>query len=346
MHHGLTTGYIIGRLHHRLHRGLHHGLRCRPQPRLHQERPPRPQRRPQRRLHFGLDPQRKPQHGPTTGFTIGHSAGSSVGYIPCWTVLIYTASSLPLILFAISRLHTMLTYIMSFAVGTHATVAALAVSLLALTYSTAALLGQYLAAADGYRRSRPSVLGPWAKLARSRWNWTQFRFERLFVVPEIVITRWTDIDNDMKPSTQTKTLEPVESALVTGSAVSRERTLVPASSGSVDTSEVVSWVDMLESVHRHESSLNISGYYRALPVPERSPPAIRFRQRSWHSMPPDITRPLALSTISGIAILARRLGMTWIDFRTYNFFYPSRLCAFPLPSLFDCGRSSRRDTSS
>lgn len=198
--------------------------------------------------------------------------------------------------------------------GTHATVAALAVSLIALVYSTIALLGQYLATADGYRRCQPSVMGPWAKLTRLRWRWTQFRFETLFVVPEIVITRRNGINNT--PSTL-RASKPVEVELVTGSAESRARTLTPASGKSFDSFETASWVSMLESIHAHESWLNKLGCYRALPDHERNPPAVRFRQRSWDFMPVDVIRPQALSTVTGIAILARRLGMTWQDFREY-----------------------------
>lgn len=197
-------------------------------------------------------------------------------------------------------------------VGTHATIAALAVSLIALVYSTAALLGQYLATADGYRRCQPSVMGSWAKLTRLRWRWTQFRFETLFVVPEIVITRRTSI-NATPPTLQA--LKSVRVELVTGSAESRERTLTSAVGNSVDSFEAASWVGMLESIHAHESWLNKLGCYRALPDHERSPPAVRFRQRSWDFIPVDVIRPQALSTVTGIAILAQRLGMTWQDFR-------------------------------
>ena len=153
--------------------------------------------------------------------------------------------------------------IMNSTVGTHATVAALALSLIALICSTAALLCQHVATADGYRRCQPSVLGPWATLTRSRWNWSRFGFERLFVVPEFVITSPTgNTGNECIPSTQAKALRPVGIEPITGSAESRERTLTPGRATSVDSSEVASWVCMLESIQRHESWLNKLGSYR------------------------------------------------------------------------------------
>lgn len=48
-----------------------------------------------------------------------------------------------------------------------------------------------------------------------------------------------------------------------------------------------------------------------------SPPygaAVKLRERSWDFMPPEIVRPVAVTTIANIAIIALRLGMRWIDF--------------------------------
>lgn len=44
-------------------------------------------------------------------------------------------------------------------------------------------------------------------------------------------------------------------------------------------------------------------------------PGVIFRERSWDFMPPDIVRPFAVTNISNIGVMARRLGMTWTDFR-------------------------------
>ncbi len=39
------------------------------------------------------------------------------------------------------------------------------------------------------------------------------------------------------------------------------------------------------------------------------------RERSWDFMPADVIRPLAITNVGDIGILARRLGMKWIEFR-------------------------------
>lgn len=43
--------------------------------------------------------------------------------------------------------------------------------------------------------------------------------------------------------------------------------------------------------------------------------AHRLRQRSWDRPSPQLNPPLVETTVSDIAILVRRLGMQWIDFR-------------------------------
>jgi hypothetical protein len=39
------------------------------------------------------------------------------------------------------------------------------------------------------------------------------------------------------------------------------------------------------------------------------------RRRSWDFVPPDVIRPFASITLSDIAILARRMGMVWNEFK-------------------------------
>ncbi|PMD13407.1 hypothetical protein NA56DRAFT_711985 [Hyaloscypha hepaticicola] len=44
-------------------------------------------------------------------------------------------------------------------------------------------------------------------------------------------------------------------------------------------------------------------------------PAVTFEERSWDFQIPDIVRPLATITVCDLAIIARRMGMQWKDFR-------------------------------
>ena len=85
--------------------------------------------------------------------------------------------------------------------------------------------------------------------------------------------------------------------------------------------ERVCWLSFLASLHMQEDKLDILGCYknlrdsRILPPPTLVRPALRFREWSWDFMSPDIVRPFAVTNVCDIAVLARRLGMTWKDFR-------------------------------
>ena len=52
--------------------------------------------------------------------------------------------------------------------------------------------------------------------------------------------------------------------------------------------------------------------------PPHTLPLIQFIQRSWDYVPSDVPWPLATSDIGTIAILARRLGMEWIELDPAN----------------------------
>lgn len=64
-------------------------------------------------------------------------------------------------------------------------IAALVISLVALLTTLLQLLQQYFATADGYRRCQNSVMAGWAKFTRRHFRWKEFRYETIFVVPDI-----------------------------------------------------------------------------------------------------------------------------------------------------------------
>lgn len=87
--------------------------------------------------------------------------------------------------------------------------------------------------------------------------------------------------------------------------------------------ELICWLQLLEALHQNEWELQKLGYYN-YQLNDRSTsreqgqlvrPAVRLRERSWDFMSPDIVRPVAITTVSDIATIARRLGMSWKTFR-------------------------------
>lgn len=220
-------------------------------------------------------------------------------------------------------------------------IVALVVSLVALSTTIGQLLQQYFATADGYRRCHKSVMGEYGKKTRLHWRWREFRFETIYTTPEIFLV------GHGSPSR-------VGQVLLTDTKVSREKSLVPDDIVAFDEilpghhnqmsphhdelgkvggkktrkssqrtmtyrGEQASWVPLLHWLHQKsgeslsplEKSEDPEGH-----VPfDRRLPAVIFRERSWDFHPPDIVRPLAKTTLSDIAIIARRMGMKWKDFR-------------------------------
>ena len=204
-------------------------------------------------------------------------------------------------------------------IDTHLAVAALSAALCALILTSGQLLGQYFATADGYRRCQPSVMGGWAKRTRLRWRWSQFRFETLFEVPEILLVPF-QCDQDRERISDMATFEKIE--CISGSSESRRHTMVDLPDMVNDSDELVSWLGFLDSLHCKELELQRYGCYNHTVAESKTSknrpsigPAVHFRKRSWDFMAPDTVRPFAVTTISNIAIMARRLGMTWVEFR-------------------------------
>lgn len=198
-------------------------------------------------------------------------------------------------------------------IDTNVAVVALAVALVALIVTSGQLLGQYFATADGYRRCQPSVMGPWAKRTRLRWRWSQFRFETLFTIPEIMIASFR-----LGPQQLRVGEPPIDgnSEWVTGSPASSKKMMIIPSYNDGMRDELVCWLPLLRSLHVHEWELQRLGcYMEHTSSLLRAGPAVRFRERSWDFMSPDMVRPHAVTNVSDIAVLARRLGMTWGDFR-------------------------------
>ncbi len=206
---------------------------------------------------------------------------------------------------------------------TYLALTALILALCSLVVTTGQLLGQYFATADGLRRCQPSVMGPWAKRTRLRWRWSQFRFEILFTTPDIYLEPFV-IRNQYNHGTY----EPIRLGLwvnsgvwIMGSHESKVSTMVTSSLFPKPNDEHVCWLHFLASLHQHEYLLDQHGVYQDshghpfTGPQQRVGPALTYRERSWDFMSPDMVRPHATINVSDLAVLARRLGMIWTDFR-------------------------------
>jgi hypothetical protein len=85
----------------------------------------------------------------------------------------------------------------------------------------------------------------------------------------------------------------------------------------VFSEDMVCWLPFLYWIHNTSEAATIPAQRDMLSMPPLHVriPALVFRERSWDFQPPDVVRPFAKSTVSDIAIIARRMGMKWKDFR-------------------------------
>ncbi|MCJ1381242.1 hypothetical protein MMC17_004351 [Xylographa soralifera] len=221
---------------------------------------------------------------------------------------------------------------------------AFAIALVALIIAVGQLLQQYLATADGYRRCQRSVMGDWAKMTRLRWRWREFRLETRFTTPELYLsgdgagTKEEQVFITGETKSREQTFLPASSfdndvdAHIRTDASSEAATMTllrrpfswrptkkqhQLNSGRNDSShnpsdELACWLPLLDQIHRitYLSLSRVNFTKTSLSIP-----TLVFRERSWDFQPPDVVRPLAKTTVSDIAIISRRMGMRWKDFR-------------------------------
>ncbi|KFX94835.1 hypothetical protein V490_04139 [Pseudogymnoascus sp. VKM F-3557] len=203
-------------------------------------------------------------------------------------------------------------------------VVALIVSLVALVATTGQLLQQYFATADGYRRCQTSVMGAWGKKTRLRWRWRQFRFETLYSTPEIVMT---DLFAPVCSAEYLLGLDDKETNKLWSAPSPINYGRVPSETRA--NGDLVGWLELLSQMHRstHKSlapaktkddvnrEIKLVNAHQRFHSDYRRVPAIEVMERSWDFQPPDVSRPLAKTTLSTLSVMARRMGMRWKIFR-------------------------------
>ena len=209
-------------------------------------------------------------------------------------------------------------------------IVAIVIALIAFFVTTAQLLQALFGTAEGYRRCQASVIGPWAKLTKRVWRWSEFRFETLFTTPHISLQPMEEgapaacdafIEGTLSSRRETY-CDGIYKDRVVRRRWKRDGTLqVIKRHNSERADDLVSWLGLVNMLHRlqcyhplHHPSDN--DWVSATMMPCRmSCPAITFRTRSWDFMPPDIVRPFATSNVGDTIALAHRLGMRWKDIR-------------------------------
>lgn len=93
------------------------------------------------------------------------------------------------------------------------------------------------------------------------------------------------------------------------------------------------WVALLSALHHLGDRYQIKSLRRYKARDSTSWPGIRIRYRSWDSMPADINRPVATTTLGEIAVIARRMGMSWKTFNPDKANLAAQGCGHSLTSV-------------
>jgi hypothetical protein len=190
------------------------------------------------------------------------------------------------------------------------TITALIVSALAFLATVGQLLQQYVGTADGYRRCGKGVMGPWGQRTRLRWRWREFRFECLYCVPYI------EYDLPTKGTNGSRTVRPFceQPELTTFDPN-------PPEKHRDWNAELAGWVHLLHNLGLHDQHIRrriapVNSYQakRMAHCDWLRCARIELAFRSWDFVPDDVLRPLAITTLAGLAATTRRLGMSWKQF--------------------------------
>jgi hypothetical protein len=183
---------------------------------------------------------------------------------------------------------------------------ALLIGILALLATIFQTLQQYIGTADGFRRCGPGVMGPWGRKTRLRWRWREFRFEVLYCVP------FVEYCLPVKGEDGSRTIRPFcdqpELTTFDPNPPDKQRDW---------NAELAGWVHLMHNLELHDQSIR----QRITPVALRDAGRMAYcdwircahvekAYRSWDFVPDDVLRPLAITTLAGLAATTRRLGLS------------------------------------
>ncbi|KAK2016960.1 hypothetical protein LZ32DRAFT_54401 [Colletotrichum eremochloae] len=224
-------------------------------------------------------------------------------------------------------------------------VVALLISVLAFIISMLQALQQYYASATGYSSCTSKVMGDWAQFTRRRFRWYEFRFEVEFEVPVIFVAHPTNLRGPLGLH------DEKEITYMTGTSNSYKKTFTwnQQQYDEIDKSlragnsrqaihtadnELANWLGLLMAIQRMEKESRTwqdNEYFghNNLQWEDQTPchphtPAATFthtltvgmqrKKKSWDSMPDNMKKPYATTTISHLVEIAGMLGVHWKEF--------------------------------
>ncbi|KAK2056980.1 hypothetical protein LY76DRAFT_121581 [Colletotrichum caudatum] len=222
---------------------------------------------------------------------------------------------------------------------------ALIISILAFIIAMLQALQQYYSSAKGYSSCTPKVVGDWAQFTHRRFRWYEFRFEVEFEVPVIFVAPPTN------PRGPLGLHDDKEITYMTGTSDSYKKTFTwnQQQYDKIDQSlragnsrqaihtadnELANWLGLLMAIQRMERESrswqdneyfghNNPQWEDQTPCHPHAPAAafthtltvgMQRKKKSWDSMPENMKKPYATTTISHLVEIAGMLGVHWKEF--------------------------------
>ncbi|KAK7430754.1 hypothetical protein QQZ08_002798 [Neonectria magnoliae] len=226
---------------------------------------------------------------------------------------------------------------------------ALIISILAFIIAILQALQQYFASATGFSSCSEAVIGKWANFARRQMLWSEFRFEVQFEVPVIFVARPENRkgplgDDDLTEDQDRKIIRldgGDDNFKYTSKMEEFDKQFKQSQQQVVHTAdnEKATWYALLMAICRMEkesrdwqkSKLEDSYKTNGLrllrnnsappdaPAPHHSLlVCMQRKRRTWDSMPKDLAKPYATTTISHLVEIAAMLGIYWRQFDLNN----------------------------
>ncbi|KAK3937947.1 hypothetical protein QBC46DRAFT_174484 [Diplogelasinospora grovesii] len=213
---------------------------------------------------------------------------------------------------------------------------ALVVSLVALVGTAAQVAQQYYASAAGYSNCGESVMGEWHKSKKRIFRPTELRFEVRFETPVIFVcpaknengpvkgAKISYIEGTPESLAETRTVLPNNEKKPNGTKKQTKETKETNRVHTADNDRAT-WVTLLQQLQLMEQqSQDWEREHFTSNGPTSSPPAdfrqrtlavaVQAKKRSWDTMPANIKKPYATTTMCHLLEIAAMLGIYWQEF--------------------------------
>lgn len=227
---------------------------------------------------------------------------------------------------------------------------ALIISIIALIGSILQLLQQYFSSAEGFSNCGEQVMGQWALYRSRKLRWSELRFEVLFEVPVMFVCPATNEKGPLPgqplwhvqgtPQSEADTRTPSAEAEKRSQEVQKNSRKASATVHTADN-ERANWFILLQALQTMEKNSMIWQQSKLLEdkaalgpkasahLPEgvasweehTAVVALQPKRKSYDTMPSEVRKPYATTTICHMIEMAAMLGLHWREFDRSNHKY-------------------------